>query len=120
VSVHDIVSDVQFVLPDVPGGSVTGPLIFKLFTSPLGIIAQRYGMKYHWYIDETLDEKKVNFSSSLNNLEHSITDIWLWITQNRIRLNDNQTNIIYLASPRCVKSLKTPELQIGTYLITPN
>jgi len=35
-------------------------------------------------------------------------------------LNDNKTNIIYLASLHCVKSLKTPALQMGASLITPN
>ena len=34
--------------------------------------------------------------------------------------NDNKTIIIYLASPHCVKSLKTPALQMGASSITPN
>ena len=33
---------------------------------------------------------------------------------------DYQTNIIYLVSPDCVKSLKTPALQMGVSSITPN
>ena len=40
------------------------------------------------------------------------------MTQNLLRLNDNKI-IIYLASPHCIKSLKTPALQIGASLITP-
>jgi len=35
-------------------------------------------------------------------------------------LNANKTNIIYLESPHCVKSLKTPALQMGASSITPN
>ena len=46
--------------------------------------------------------------------------IRLWMTQNLLKLNDNKTNIIYLASPHCVKSLKTPSLQMGASSITPN
>jgi len=37
-----------------------------------------------------------------------------------LRLNDNETYILYLASPHCVKSLKTPALQTGASSITPN
>ena len=37
---------------------------------------------------------------------HCIADIRLWMTQNLLRLNDNKTNILYLASPHCIKSLK--------------
>jgi len=37
-----------------------------------------------------------------------------------LRLNDNKIRIIYLASRHCVKSIKTPELQMGASSITPN
>jgi len=56
----------------------------------------------------------------LNNLKHYIADIRLWMTQNLLKLNDNKTNILYLASSHCVKSLKTPALQMGASSITPN
>ena len=39
---------------------------------------------------------------------------------NLLKLNDIKTNILYLTSPHCVKSLKTPELQMGASSITPN
>ena len=37
-----------------------------------------------------------------------------------LRLGVNKTNIIYLASPHCVKSLKTLALHMGASSITPN
>ena len=42
------------------------------------------------------------------------------MTQNILRLNDNEINILYLASPHCVKSLKSPALKMGASSITPN
>jgi len=42
------------------------------------------------------------------------------MTQNLLKLNDNKTNILYLASPHCVKYLVTPALQMGASSITPN
>ena len=42
------------------------------------------------------------------------------MTQNLLKLNDTKTNIIYFASPHCVKTLKTSALQIGASSITPN
>jgi len=65
-------------------------------------------------------DNELNFSSSLKNLQHYIADIQLWMTQNLLKLNDNKTNIIYLASSHCVKSLNTPGLQMDASLITPN
>ena len=65
-------------------------------------------------------DNELNFSYSLKNLEHCIADIRLWVTQNLLRINYIKTNIIYLTSPHCVKSLKTPAFQMGASSITPN
>ena len=42
------------------------------------------------------------------------------MTKNLLKQNDDNTNIICLASPNCVKSLRTPALQMGAYSIIPN
>jgi len=105
VCVRGILSDIQFWLSGIPKVSALDYLVFTMYTRPLGIIVQRYGVKYHLYADDTqlyisLDpDNELNFSSSLKNLEHCIAVIRLWMTQN---LNDNKTNILYLASPHCV------------------
>ena len=45
VSFRVILSDVQCLLSDVPQGSVLGHLVFTMYTRPLEITAQRYGVK---------------------------------------------------------------------------
>ena len=53
VSVHGILSNIQFFVSGVPQGSVLGPLVFTMYTRHLVIIAQRYWVKYHFYADDT-------------------------------------------------------------------
>jgi len=51
-----------------------------MYTHPLGIIAQRYMVKYYFYADDTqlyisLDpDNQLNFFCSLKDLEHSAMD----------------------------------------------
>ncbi|GFR84490.1 RNA-directed DNA polymerase from mobile element jockey [Elysia marginata] len=44
------VSSLQF---GVPQGSMLGPLLFTLYTSPVADIAECYDVKYHLYADDT-------------------------------------------------------------------
>jgi len=89
------------------------------------IIAERKSVKYSFYSGDiqlyiSLDpDNELSFSTSLKNLEYCLADIRLWMIQNILRLNDNKTNIIYLASSKCAKSLNMPALQMGGSSITP-
>ena len=53
VPVHGTLCEVKFLLSGVPHGSVLGRLAFIRDTRPLGIIAQRYWVKYHLQADDT-------------------------------------------------------------------
>ena len=96
-----------------------------MYTKPLSTIKQWYEVKYHLCADDTQlyvslnPGNKADVSSSVKNLDNCIADIQLWLTSNFLKLNEDKTNIIYMASPYYSKSLNTPDLQIGESWIYP-
>ena len=61
---------------------------------------------------------KSKVPSLLENWDHCLADIRLWMTRHLLKLNDGKTDIIYMFSSCNAKSIKTLGLQIGESCIT--
>ena len=70
-----------------------GPLLYSMYTSPLGEIARRHQMFYHFYADDT--QLYITFRTSsvsdmnLSNakLVNCVRDIDAWMLSNKLKLN---------------------------------
>ena len=83
----------------MPQGSILGPFSFPQYTAPLFDIVQRNGCKIHMYADDTqvyLSFSKGNSQSSLEQLEHCISEVRKWMKDNFLKLNDDTTDFFLL------------------------
>ena len=94
----------------VPQGSVLGPILFTLYTTPLGAIARKYQLNFHLYADDTqlYMAFKPNNAESLpliiSTIQNCVIDIKSWMTANMLQLNMDKTEVLVLMN----KSLRNP------------
>ena len=108
----------------VPQGSVLGPIIFTINTTPLADIIKHHNLSYHFYADDTqlyitFDPKsQSSLQESIACVEKCAMDIKIWMSKKMLKLNDDKTEVPYITSPYFQKSLPNPTLKIDQSSIT--
>ena len=87
----------------VPQGSVLGTRIYCMYTKPVSDIIQRHGLSHHSYADDTqlymtMDHSNNDWRDGLARIELCVSEIWEWMNQNMLKLNDDKTELVVFTS----------------------
>jgi hypothetical protein len=85
----------------VPQGSVTGPLLFNLYTADVISIAQSYDVRVHCYADDLqlyVHCSPAEAPAAVQRLLDCIAAIDSWMGSNRLKLNPEKTQVIWFGT----------------------
>ena len=86
----------------VPQVSVLGPILYVLYTAPLADILRFHEMQFHFYADDTWlyistsTNNEMELTNSITLIEECLSDINKWMFFNRLKLNKDKTQLLYL------------------------
>ena len=108
-------------------GSVLGGPKYNMFTTPLDDLVSLHGIQNQCYADDSNLYKSFDICNSedtdqaITQIESCLADICTWMSDNRLKMNDDKTEITLFLPKKLLKkiSFQSIEIRIGEHVFKP-
>ena len=118
-------SDPLELLQGVPQGSVLGPVLFTLYTGPIGQIIRRHLLDFHRFADDSqlyasfMIKDTNDETSALARIQACVNELKAWMSHHRLQLNDSKTGILVITTPSSAGKHNLTDVVIGDSILKP-
>ena len=91
--------------------AVLGPVFFVLYTQPLFELIKKHSIQHHAFADDNQLYKETvpdEIQTTIETMQNCITDVKLWMTHNKLQLNDSKTESMLMKSHRLSVNFPLP------------
>ena len=84
-------------------GSVLGPLLFTLYTTPLSSMIFEHAIPHYLYADDShlyISFASRDFIAVLNGLQSCLASVQSWMSTNKLKLNQDKTEFLLIGNER--------------------
>ena len=101
VKIKETFSDKVTLSYGAPQGSVPGPVLFTLYTTPRSAIISSFDINNHLYADDTqiyMSLSFLNAKESLEKLQHCLMGVSAWMTGSKLKRNPSKTEFLLIGT----------------------
>ncbi|KAK6191070.1 hypothetical protein SNE40_002818 [Patella caerulea] len=122
VKVNDDFSDVKQINFSVPQGSINGPIYFICYTSTLASCIRHNPNLVGYADDHSLYDsfKAGDLDAELSiasQLSESLDDVKIWMLHNRLKMDDDKTEVITFGANRQLQKSTIHKLRVGDSIV---
>lgn len=117
VKVHEYSSSPSDLKYGVPQGSVLGPILFNMYTTPLSSLISSHSLDHELFADDSQMYtcfKANSYSDAASCLQQTFQSVSAWMSANFLALNPSKTEFMLFGTPQQLLKLNDPCLSISS------